>query len=99
MNDFPSSGAQLVPMVFGCGILVFGNVLHHFGHAAVLVAGYALVIRSTVMLTVLCIALFVSWLAAWRLEVGSLWRASLVSAFLLSAGGVALLRLLEWGYL
>ena len=88
MNDFPSSGIPIGPHGFWTRHPLLGNILRHFGHAAVVLVGYGLLVRSTPMLAILCLVLLLIWLAAWRLEIGSLWRSSVVSAFLLSAAGL-----------
>ena len=64
---------------------IFGN-LRHFGLSQVLAVGYALLIQSVALLTSLCIAFTLVWLIVWRMEVGSLWRTSLVSAVILGGG-------------
>ena len=97
MSDFPSSGKPTGPHGFWCRHPCFGNFLRHFGHVAVLAVGYALLIQSVALLASLCIAFTLVWLIVWRMEVGSLWRTSLVSAVILSAGGLTYLRLFAGG--
>ena len=75
----------------------FGNALRLFGHLAVLLAGFGIMEKKGSFLLVLCLALVAVWLLAWRLEVGALWRSSLVSAILLSAAGIALWQWNGWG--
>ena len=99
MSDFPSSARPVGPHGFWTRHPCVGNVVRHLGHLAVLVVGYALLTKSQVLLISLCIALPIVWLAMWRMEIGSLWRTSLVSAMILSAGGIAYLRFEEWGVL
>ena len=97
MSDYPSSGKPIGPHGFWTRHACFGNVLRHLGHLFVMVVGYALLIKSEVLLASLCGVLLLVWLTVWRMEVGSLWRTSLVSAILLSAAGLAYLRIASLG--